>query len=136
MVGARAPILAVVVASTASRMIAAMGSFPSITVGAPVGIDCAAYVTVVAETLMYRDSGVLPAAWRCLVNGRVLGGAHQGRTLAGVRIASSGQRTLRQLCRRTLEQRANLAVARRSSGVAASGRPWSKAIVVAMFWLA
>ena len=53
-----------------------MGSFPFITVGAPMGVDGAALVTVVAETLMYWDSGALPVAWWRLVNGRVLGGTY------------------------------------------------------------
>jgi len=58
------------------------GSFPRITVGAPAGVDGAAHVAVVAETLMYQDSGVLPTAWRCLVNGHVLGGARQDNELS------------------------------------------------------
>ena len=87
----RAPVLAAVVASAASRMIAATGSFSFVTVGAPVGVDGAAHVTVVAETLMYRDSGALPVAWRHLVNIRVLGGTYRGRALAGVGFMSSRQ---------------------------------------------
>ena len=65
------------------------GSFPFVAVGAPAGVDGAAHVTVVAETLMYRDSGALLIAWRRLVNGHVLGGMYQGRALAGVGFASS-----------------------------------------------
>jgi len=60
--GARAPVLATVIAPTASRMIAAMGSFPFDTMGVPAGADGATHVTVVAEMLMYQDGGVLPAA--------------------------------------------------------------------------
>ena len=73
---ARASVLTAVVASATSRMVTAAGCLPYVTVGAPAGIDGATHVAVMAETLMYRDGGVLPAAWRCLVNGRVLGGAH------------------------------------------------------------
>ena len=91
-------------------MIATTRSFPSVAVGALAGIDGAAHVAVVAKTLMYRDSGVLPAAWRCLVNGRVLGGMHRGHALASVELVSSRHRALRLLRRRTFEQRANLSV--------------------------
>ena len=59
--GTQAPVLATIVASAASRMIAATGFFSFIAVGAPAGVDGAAHVAVVAETLMYQDSGVLPA---------------------------------------------------------------------------
>ena len=71
-----APVLAAVVASAVSWMIAAMGFFSFVVVGAPAGIDGATHVTAVAETLMYRDSGALPVARRCLVNRRVLGGTY------------------------------------------------------------
>ena len=66
--GARAPVLTAVVASTASRMIAAVGSFPWVTIGAPAGIDGAVCVVVVAETLMYLGHNALPAALWCLVD--------------------------------------------------------------------
>ena len=105
--GTRAPVLTAIVASTASWMIGVTGFFSFVAMGAPMGVDGAAHVTAVAETLMYRDSGALPVArWR-LVNGRVLGGTYQGRALAGVGFASSRQRAFRLLDRRTLEQRAN-----------------------------
>ena len=94
-----------------------MGSFPWVTVGAPAGIDGATHVTAVAETLMYRDSGALPVAWRRLVNGSVHGGTYRGRALAGAGFMSSRQRAFRLLCRRTLEQRANF-----STGAAILGR--------------
>jgi len=84
-----------------------VGSFPCVAMGAPAGVDGAAHVVVLAETLMYRDSDVLPAAWRCLVNGRVLGGAHRGHALDGVGLVSPRQRAFCLLRRRTLEQRAN-----------------------------
>ena len=89
--GTRALVLATIVASAASWMIAAMGFFSFVTVGAPAGVDGAAHIVVVAETLMYQDGRGLPAAWRCLVNGRVLGGAHRGCALAGIGLASSRQ---------------------------------------------
>ena len=81
---AQALVLAAIVASTVSRMVAAVGSLPYVAMGAPTGVDGASHIAVVAETLMYRDSGVLPVAWRCLVNGCVLAGAYQGRALASV----------------------------------------------------
>ena len=84
-----------------------MGSFSFIAMGAPAGVDGAAHVMAVAETLMYRDSGALAVAWRHLVNGRILGGTYRGRVLAGVGFASSRQRAFHLLRRRTLEQRAN-----------------------------
>ena len=93
------------------------GSFPFVTVGTPLGVDGAAHVMVVAETLMYWDSGALPVAWWRLVNGCVLGGPYRGRALVGVGFALSRQRTLRLLRRRTLEQRANF-----SAGAAILGR--------------
>ena len=65
---ARAPVLATVVAFAVSRMIAAMGSFPWVTVGGPTGVDGAACVAVVAETLMYLGHSALPAALWCLVD--------------------------------------------------------------------
>ena len=55
-------ILAAIVASTMSWMIAATGFFSFVAVGAPVGIIGDAHVTAMAETLMYRDSRALPVA--------------------------------------------------------------------------
>jgi len=83
------------------------GCLSYVTVGAPTSVDGAVYVAVMAEALMHWDSGGLPAAWWCLVNGRVLGGVHRGRVLAGVGLASSRQRAFCLLRRHTLEQRAN-----------------------------
>ena len=62
-------VLAAVVASAMSRMVATVGSLPCVAVGAPTGIDDATHVAVVAETLMYQDRD----------------------TLAGVELASSRQ---------------------------------------------
>jgi hypothetical protein len=58
---ARAPVLDAIVASAASRMVTVAGSLTCVTMGGPVGIDGATHVAIVAKTLMYRDSGVLPA---------------------------------------------------------------------------
>ena len=57
-------------------MVAAVCCISIVAVGAFASIDGAAYVAVMAEALMHRDGGGLLAAWRCLVNGRVLGGTH------------------------------------------------------------
>ena len=89
--GARALVLAAVVASAASRMIAVVGSFPRVTIGASMGVEGAACVAVVAETLMHRDCSTLPIALRRLVDGCVPSGTYRGRMLAGVRLASLRQ---------------------------------------------
>ena len=65
---ARAPVLAAVVASTVSRMIAAAGSFPWVAVGVPTGVDGAACLAVAAETLMYLGRNALPVALWCVVD--------------------------------------------------------------------
>ena len=49
-VGARASVLAAIVASATSRMIAAVGSFPRVIIGAFESVEGAACVAVVAET--------------------------------------------------------------------------------------
>ena len=67
-VGARASVLAIVVVSAATRMIATAGSFSRVTVGTSTGVEGAACVVVMAETLMYLDRSVLPAAVWCLVD--------------------------------------------------------------------
>ena len=63
-----APVLATVIASVVMRMIAAVGSFSWITVGASTGVEGAVCIAVAAETLMYRDRSALPAALWCLVD--------------------------------------------------------------------
>ena len=100
---ARALVLAAIVASTVSRMIAAVGSFPRVAVGASAGIDGAARIAVVAEALMYQDRCVLPTALQRLVDGCVPGGTHRGGTLAGVGLMSPRHRALGLLCCRTLK---------------------------------
>ena len=67
-VGARASVLAVVVASTTTRVVATAGPLPRVAVGTPAGIECVTRITVVAEMLMYQDRGAQPAALWCLVD--------------------------------------------------------------------
>ena len=74
--GARASVLIAVVASAMLGMVAAACCLSWVAVGAFASVDDAAYVAVMAEALMHWDGGGLPTAWRCLVNGRVIGGAH------------------------------------------------------------
>jgi len=59
-----------------SKMVAVACCLSMVAVGAFASVDDAAYVAVMAEALMHQDSGGLPAAWRCLVNRRILGGMH------------------------------------------------------------
>ena len=89
--GARALVLAAVVASATTRVIAMVSSFSWVTVGTSVGVEGAACVTVTAETLMYLGHSVLPAALWCLVDQCVPTGTPRGR-------------------RRTLKQRVNFMV--------------------------
>ena len=65
-----------VVASASSGVVATACCFSIVAMGAFPSVDDVAYVTAMAEVLMYWDEGGLPAGWRCLVNGRVLGGTH------------------------------------------------------------
>ena len=62
----QALVLAAVIASAVMRMIATVGTFPWVAVGAPTGIDGAACVAVTAETLMYLGRNALAAALWCL----------------------------------------------------------------------
>jgi ketopantoate hydroxymethyltransferase len=61
-------VLATIVESTVSRMIATVGSFPWVAIGASAGVDGVACVAVVVETLMYRGRSALPSALWCLVD--------------------------------------------------------------------
>ena len=61
-VGAQASVLTAVVASAATRMIAMVGSFSRVIVGASVGVEGAACNAVAAEALMHQDRGALPPA--------------------------------------------------------------------------
>ena len=74
--GARASVLIAVVASAMSKMVAVACCLSMVAVGAFASIDDATYVAVMAEALMHWDGGGLLAAWRCLVNGCILHGAH------------------------------------------------------------
>ena len=70
-----ASVLAAIVASTMTRVIAAASSLSRIIVGTSAGVEGVACVMVAAETLMHRDRGAPPAAlWR-LVDRRVLVGS-------------------------------------------------------------
>ena len=66
--GARASVLAAVVASATTRVIAASSSLSWVIIGMSAGIEGVACVMVVAETLMYQDHSALPAALRCLMD--------------------------------------------------------------------
>ena len=55
--GARASVLATVVAFATTRVVAAAGPPPRIATDRPTGIEGVTRVTVAAETLMYRDRG-------------------------------------------------------------------------------
>ena len=61
-VGAWASVLAVVVASATTRVIAVASPLSWIIMGTPASIESDACVVVTTETLMHRDCGVLPAA--------------------------------------------------------------------------
>ena len=74
---ARALVLVAVVASAMTRMIAMVGSFSRVAAGASAGIEGAACIAVVAETLMHRDSSALSATRWCLVDRRVPGRARR-----------------------------------------------------------
>ena len=65
---ARALVLAAVVASATLRMIAVVGSFPWVAVGAPAGVDGAVCVAVAAEMLMYLGRSALLTTLWCLLD--------------------------------------------------------------------
>ena len=82
-------VLAAVVASAIVRVISVASSLSRIIVGTPASVEGVACVTVVAETLMYRDRGTLPTAlWR-LVDQCVPARALEERALASVELVSS-----------------------------------------------
>ena len=89
--GARASVLAAVIASTTTRVIAASGSLSGVIVGTSVGVEGVACTTVVDETLTHWDRGALPASLWLLVDRRVPVGVPRGRALAGVKLASLRQ---------------------------------------------
>ena len=62
---AQASVLAAVVASTMTRVIAMASSLSRVIVGTPTDIEGVACVSVAAETLMHQDRGALSTAlWR------------------------------------------------------------------------
>ena len=86
------------------------GSFSWVTIGTSAGVESATCVTVMAETLMHRDSGTLPTALWCLVDRHVPTGTPGERALVGVELVSPRQRALCLLHHRMLEQRVNIMV--------------------------
>ena len=68
-------VLTAVVASATTRVIAASGSLSWVVVGASMGVEGVACVTVVAETLTHWDRGVLPTTLWFLVDRCVPTGA-------------------------------------------------------------
>ena len=73
--GARALVLAAVVASAMTRVITMASSLSRVIVGTPTGVEGVACVMVAAETLTHQDHGVLPTSLRLLVDRRVPTGA-------------------------------------------------------------
>ena len=61
-------VLAVVVASTTMRVVAAASLLPCIAAGTPMGVEGLTHVTVEAETFMHRDRGARPATLLHLVD--------------------------------------------------------------------
>ena len=84
-------VLAAVVASATTRMIATAGSFYWVIIGTSMGIEGVVCIVVAAETLMYQDRGMLPAGLRCLVDRCVPTGLLEERALAGIELASPRQ---------------------------------------------
>ena len=68
-----------------------MGSFSWVTIGMSVGVESAACIAVMAETLMHRDRGALPAALCCLVDRRIPARMLGERALAGIELVSLRQ---------------------------------------------
>ena len=67
-VGAWALVLAVVIASAMTRVVAMASLLPLITTGMPAGIEGVARVMVEAETLIHRGHGMWPATSLHLVD--------------------------------------------------------------------
>ena len=68
---ARASVLAAVIASTTTRVIAASSSLSWVIVGASASVEGVVCVMVAVETLMHRDCGVLPTSLWFLVDQRI-----------------------------------------------------------------
>ena len=69
--GAQALVLATVVASDTTRVIAASSSLSQVIIGMSVGVEGVARVMVAAETLTHWDRGVLPTSLCFLVDRRI-----------------------------------------------------------------
>ena len=67
-VGARASVLAAIVASAMMRVVAVVSPLPRFTAGTSAGVEGVTRVTVAAETLMHRDRGAWPTAMQRLVD--------------------------------------------------------------------
>ena len=67
-VGAQASVLAVVVASATTRVVAMASHLPLIIVGTPAGIEGVTRVMVEAEMLMHQGHGARPTTSLCLVD--------------------------------------------------------------------
>ena len=67
-VRALASVLAAVVASATTRVVAVAGPLSYVTAGTPMGIEGVVRVMVVAETLVHRDRSARPAVLLCLVD--------------------------------------------------------------------
>ena len=65
---AQVSVLAAIIASSMTRVVATTSSLPCITTGMPAGIEGVACVMVEAETFMHRDHGTRPAALLLLVD--------------------------------------------------------------------
>ena len=70
--GARASVLAAVVASATTWVVAVASPLPRITIGTPAGIEDVACIAVEAKTLMHRNRGAWPTTLLCLVDRHVL----------------------------------------------------------------
>ena len=66
--GALASVLATIVASATTSVIAVASSLSWVIVGMSTGVEGVACVTVAAETLMHQDRGALPATLSRLVD--------------------------------------------------------------------
>ena len=70
--GARASVLATIVASATMWVVAAASLLPRIAAGTPVGVEGVMCIMVEAETLVHRNRGAWPTALLCLVDQHVL----------------------------------------------------------------
>ena len=71
-VGAQASVLATVIASAMTWVVATASPLPCIAAGTPMGVEGVACVAVEAETLMHRNRGERPTALLRLVDRHIL----------------------------------------------------------------